>query len=197
MNNKITALLDSIKELEDAVEAELGSRRAELRFTILHRRVQFEEAALLEHRRLKTGLIRYFRQVPPRDFLTAPIVYSLIIPLAALDLCVTFYQATCFPIYGIPKVRRDAYLIFDRSNLAYLNVVERFHCFYCSYANGLISYTKEIVALTEQYFCPIKHARRVLHAHSRYNRFVDFGDAEAYRRELEKIRADFDKAKKQ
>jgi len=196
MNAKITALLHTIKELEDAVEAELKSRRAELKFTILHHRVQFEEAALLEHERLKTGLIRYFRQVPPRDFLPAPLGSSMIVPVPVLDLCVTLYQVTCFPIYGIPKVRRDAYLIFDRSNLAYLNVVERFHCFYCSYANGLISYTKEVVALTEQYFCPIKHARRVLQAHSRYHRFVDFGDAEAYRRELEKIRADFDMARK-
>lgn len=197
MNAKITALLHSIKELEEAVEDELRSRRSELKYTIDHHRVRFEDAALLEHRRLKTGLIRYFRQVPLREFLTAPIIYSMIIPLLLLDFCVTLYQATCFPIFGIPKVRRDTFLIFDRSNLAYLNVIEQFHCFYCSYANGLISYAKEIVALTEQYFCPIKHARRVLQAHSRYSRFVDFGDAEAYRRELEKLRTDFDKKKKQ
>lgn len=35
-------------------------------------------------------------------------------------------------------------------------------CAYCSYDNRLISYLKEIVARTEQYCCPIKHARRVL-----------------------------------
>jgi hypothetical protein len=36
----------------------------------------------------------------------------------------------------------------------------------------------------------IKHARRVLQAHPYYNGFVDYGDAEAYRREPQVLRAD-------
>jgi hypothetical protein len=31
------------------------------------------------------------------------------------------------------------YIVFDRGQLAYLNLLERFNCFYCSDANGLIA----------------------------------------------------------
>ncbi|MEY3944916.1 MAG: hypothetical protein RL697_929, partial [Pseudomonadota bacterium] len=34
----------------------------------------------------------------------------------------------------------------------------------------------------------IKHARRVRHAHSRYNHFVDYGDAEGFKAELQQLR---------
>ena len=193
MNDKISALLRSIKELEDAIEDDLGKKRAEFRFTFEQRKIRFEEDVLLQHRRLKTGLIQHFRQVPLRELVTAPIIYGMIFPFALLDLCVTAYQITCFPMYGIAKVRRSEYLIFDRSNLAYLNVIEKIDCFFCSYVNGLISYVKEIAALTERHFCPIKHARRILQAHSHYNRFVDFGDAQAFRRKLERLRRDLEK----
>ena len=33
---------------------------------------------------------------------------------------------------------------------------------------------------TEQYWCPIKHARKILDAHPRYDTFLDYGDAIAY-----------------
>jgi hypothetical protein len=105
--------------------------------------------------------------------------------LVLLDLSVTIYQAVCFPAYGIEKVHRKDYLVFDRHHLAYLNALEKLNCAYCSYANGLIAYVREIAARTEQYWCPIKHARRVIGAHPHYSRFEDFGDAEGYRKRLE------------
>lgn len=112
---------------------------------------------------------------------TAPVIYSLIFPLLLLDLFVTIYQAICFPVYGIAKVRRHDYLIFDRYHLGYLNALEKLNCAYCSYANGLIAYVREIAGRTEQYWCPIKHARRVVGAHQYYAQFHDFGDATAFR----------------
>ncbi len=59
---------------------------------------------------------------------------------------------------------------------------------YCAYASGLVAYVYEIVARTEQYFCPIKHARRVLGTHARYRRFLDYGAAEDYETRLEAFR---------
>ena len=103
----------------------------------------------------------------------------------------TGYQWLCFPLYRIPRVRRRDYFIFDRNSLAYLNIIEKVNCTYCAYASGLTRYVMEIAGRTEQYWCPIKHARRVLEAHSRYEHFVDFGDAEAYRAELDTLRRDF------
>lgn len=192
MNPKIDELVGRIKELESEIEAELASRREEFRFTLEDRKVRFEQEMLARHRQLRAGLFQYLRQARLRNLLSAPIIYAMFFPLLLLDLSVTFYQLTCFPLYGIPRVRRRDYLVFDRDQLAYLNAVERVNCTYCAYGNGLASYIKEVIALTEQYWCPIKHARRILEAHSRYERFVDFGDAETFRREVEKIRCDFD-----
>jgi len=98
-----------------------------------------------------------------------------------LDAAVAIYQLVCFPIYGIPKVRRKDYLVFDRGRLAYLNTIEKVGCIYCSYANGLLALVTEIAARTEQHFCPIKHARRLAKMHSRYANFLPYGDARAYR----------------
>jgi hypothetical protein len=119
---------------------------------------------------------------------TAPAIYAMIVPLLLLDLFVTVYQAVCFPVYRIPKVRRADYFVFDRHHLAYLNVLEKLNCAYCSYANCLIAYVREIAARTEQYWCPIKHARRVIGSHARYASFDDFGDAESYQARLVELR---------
>ena len=68
--------------------------------------------------------------------------------------------------------------MIDRHRLEYLNALQKLNCVYCGYVNGLIGYAREIASRTEQYWCPIKHARRVLGAHPRYARFLDYGDAE-------------------
>jgi hypothetical protein len=108
-----------------------------------------------------------------------------------LDLFVSMYQAVCFPVYGIPKVRRNDYLVIDRKKLRYLNLLEGVNCLYCSYANGLLAYVVEIVARTEQHWCPIRHSRRIRNAHDRYSHFLPYGDAGAYREQIEKVRCDF------
>jgi len=197
MTPQISELIERIRGLEEELELELAKKRDELRFSLENRKVLFENEVLLQHRKLKTGLLRYVLHAKPRHILTAPIIYPMIFPLLLLDAFVFLYQLICFPVYGIPKVRRSDYLIFDHQDLAYLNLLEKINCAYCSYANGLISYIKEIVARTEQYWCPIKHARRILQAHSRYSRFTDYGDGDAYHNELKNIRCDFGHAEKE
>lgn len=68
----------------------------------------------------------------PQNLITGPIIYSMIVPLLLLDGCESFYQATCFSIYGITKVHRDDYFVYDRQQLGYLNFIEKFHCTYCA-----------------------------------------------------------------
>ena len=58
----------------------------------------------------------------------------------------------------------------------------------CGYANGLMAYGREVAARTEQFFCPIKHARRVVAAHAHYPSFFEYGDADSYRLGLERLR---------
>jgi hypothetical protein len=79
---------------------------------------------------------------------------------------------------------------FDRHQLSFLNAIEKFHCTYCAYGNGLIAYATEILARTEQYFCPIKHARKMIGTHARYKKFIDYGDASDYQNRLEQFRQD-------
>jgi hypothetical protein len=193
MNQRIAGIIDSIHRLEAELEAEFAKRRMELAFTVKGRAVHFELPVLRRHRQLKTSLVRYILGARLLLVLTAPVIYMLVIPFAVLDLFVSFYQFVCFPVFGIPRVRRGDYLVMDRSQLAYLNALEKINCAYCSYANGVIAYVREVASLTEQYWCPIKHAQRVSGAHARYSKFVDYGDAENYRSELGALRAELRK----
>lgn len=188
MTPQIAELMEKIQFLQGELDAELAKRRAELRVGLEHGRIKFEEELLRRHRELRRKLLPYVFGAKPLVILTAPVIYAGIIPFLVLDLFVTVFQAVCFPIYGIAKVKRADYLVFDRHHLAYLNALEKLNCAYCAYANGLIGYTREIAARTEQYWCPIKHARRVIGTHDRYALFGDFGDAEEYQEQLAKLR---------
>ena len=142
-----------------------------------------------EQQRLLKQRIPYFlRHGSLLNLLTTPIIYSLSLPFLLLDLWVTAYQWVCFPVYGIALVRRQRYLVIDRHKLAYLNAIEKANCTYCSYANGVLAYVREVAARTEQYWCPIKHSRRITATHGRYHRFFDYGDGAGYRHGLALVR---------
>ncbi len=190
MNEKIRQLVSQISVLDHELRTALHAQESRIFFEIRGKRVEFEHSIKAAHRRLKRGIFRWIVTDRPQNFLTGPIIYGMAVPLVALDLCVTFYQATCFPIYGIAKVIRSDYIVIDRQYLSYLNFYERFHCTFCAYANGLIAYAGEIIARTEQYFCPIKHAHMVLGTHARYARFLEYGDAADYHAKLEQFRTD-------
>jgi hypothetical protein len=188
--DEIRQLAGSIRALERQLEVSLAKRRVELNYEVHDGVVRFEHVVIAKHRLLKTRLLKYIFDARPAMILTAPAIYALIIPVLLLDLFVAVYQTVCFPVYGIPRVRRADYLAFDREQLSYLNVIEKVNCAYCAYANGVFAYVREVGSRTEQYWCPIKHARRVLGVHARYGSFVDYGDGDAYRHELEQLRAE-------
>lgn len=184
MTSQLDELMEKLRTVQSEIEVELAKRREELRFHFENRRIVFEKEVLKVQRAIKVGLARYIRDANPLIMLSAPVIYSLIVPVVLVDLWVMAYQAICFPVYGIPKVRRRDYLVFDRHHLAYLNILEKINCAYCSYCNGAIAFVREVASRTEVYWCPIKHARRVLGPHPHYQGFADFGDAEGYRAKL-------------
>ena len=188
--DEIKQLAGSIRALERQLEVMLAKRRVELNYEVRDGIARFEHVVVAKHRLLKSRLLSYVLGARPAMILTAPAIYALIIPVLLLDLFVAVYQLVCFPVYGIPRVRRSDYLAFDREQLAYLNALEKLNCAYCAYANGVFAYVREVGSRTEQYWCPIKHARRVLGVHARYGSFVDYGDGDAYRHELEHLRAE-------
>ena len=88
-------------------------------------------------------------------------IYGCLILFVLLDAAISLSQFVCFPIYKIPTVSRKGHFIFDRGKLRYLNLLERVHCLYCSYANGVASYVAEIAARTEQHWCPSNIRRTI------------------------------------
>jgi hypothetical protein len=188
MNSRIRVLLEKIEELEDELREELRSQGAQFQYQLEGTRVKFDRAVADAHRKLKTGLFSWFREASWRNVLSAPFIYSMVIPLAFLDLGVTLFQAVCFRLYQIPRVRRSNYIVLDRHYLSYLNGIEKFNCVYCGYANGVVAYVREVTSRIEQYWCPIKHARSAPGAHKRYNRFLDYGDGEDLEARLNRYR---------
>lgn len=196
MNEKITRILAQMAALEDDLRAAVHDQESRMFFQIRGKRVEFESSVKAAHRKLKKNFFRWLVTNRPQNLITGPIIYAMVLPLMMLDLFVSFYQLTCFPIYGISQVRRADYIVFDRQHLAYLNFIEKFHCSYCAYGSGLMGYMGEVIARTEEYFCPIKHAHKILGTHARYNRFLDYGDAADYEARLEAFRVGLNKQKK-
>ena len=195
MNPKISELLARIEHMEVEIEQEMKRKRAELQADFEETRVRFEREVLEQQRRFKTGALAYLLTANWLSVLTAPVIYALFFPILFLDLSITIYQHICFRAYGLPIVKRSDYFVYDRMHLAYLNLIEKINCAYCSYGNGVMAYGREVVARTEQYWCPIKHARKIMAAHPYYAGFVDFGDAQSYKDELEKLRSELAKIK--
>ena len=197
MNSRIRQILDQITTLEDDLQKAIEEQQEHLRYQIEGKRITFEQTIRDAHLKVRMGIFHWFLTVRPQNYLTAPIIYGMAVPLVMFDLCISLYQLTCFPIYGVARVKRGDYIVYDHQHLAYLNVIEKVDCLYCSYSVGLLGYAQEITARTEQYFCPIKHARKMLNAHARYERFLDYGDAINFHEKLEEIRADLAKEMRQ
>jgi len=184
-------LSDRIKSLENELAKVLAEKEKAFEYSFIRGKARFAEAVLKRHKEHKVWLPSYLLHSNILAYLTAPVIYSGIIPFFLLDLFLTVYQGICFPVYGVPKARRADYIVFDRGNLKYLNLLERLNCVYCSYGNGVLAFGVEVAARTEQHWCPIKHAQRLRAPHSRYGHFFDYGDAQKYSQEIETVRNDF------
>lgn len=168
-------LLAEIAERERALEA--GLRAAEERLTrkLAEERAEWIASLRAGGAQLEGALSEAADVRRIGAILSAPVIYAMIFPLAFIDACFTIYQQLCFPAYGIPRVDRHAYVVIDHHHLEYLDWFEKLNCVYCGYANGVIAYVREIAARTEQYWCPIKHARVALGTHARYAAFMEYG----------------------
>jgi len=191
MIDKLESVFIAFREAEVKLLRELQRKQQEFRYEVRKGKVHFSvEANVLQKGFLK-HLSLFVRDAPLLVLLTTPLIWFCALPIVFLDLIITIYQSICFPIYGIPKVRRADFILLDRHRLTYLNLIEKLNCQYCAYANGIFAYVTEVAARTEQYWCPIKHALRMKGIHSRYQYFFDYGDAESYRTRIEQVRRDF------
>ncbi len=79
-------------------------------------------------------------------------------------------------------------MVIDRHRLSYLNAFEKLSCVYCGYGNGLLAYASEIASRTEQYWCPIKHARKAMGHYPRHKNFVAYGRGDEFHQSIAEYR---------
>ncbi|MFA6279479.1 MAG: hypothetical protein WC612_01620 [Bdellovibrionales bacterium] len=190
MNDSVNEIVARIRQMEDKLEAEFEKNRARYEVRLRGRMAWFAEEVIARQRAFKIKWPQFLRAARLLNVLVAPVIYSLIVPLALIDVWTTLYQHLCFRVYGVPLVKRSSYVFWDRNHLAYLNGIEKMNCAYCGYGTGVLSYAREVAGRTEQFWCPIKHALRVRDPHQHYAKFLDFGDAEGYRAKLAAMRQD-------
>ena len=143
-------LVDRLHDAEEDLKREVKDQQRRWQYRVRRGRVWFDKELRETHRKLRQSIPAYILEGDLLSLLTAPVIYSLLLPFVLLDLWVTLYQSICFPIYGMARVPRRSFAI-DRHKLAYLNGIEKVNCTFCSYANGLIAYAREVAARTEHY----------------------------------------------
>jgi hypothetical protein len=193
MHDEIRRILGEIRALEEELREKLHAHEERLQFRIRGRRVEFAEEIRAAHRKARVGIVRWVAGGDIRNILSAPFIFALIIPFALLDLFLSVYHTVCFRLYRLPPVPRADYVVIDRHHLHYLNILQKLNCVYCGYVNGVIAWARELASVTEQYWCPIKHARKVRGSHTRYAQFIDYGDAEAVEVRVVDLRAELRK----
>jgi hypothetical protein len=150
MSPYVERIAERLQEANQDLAREVEEQERRWHHRVNRGRVWFDKELRQVHRQFKQSVPAYIYEGSILSLLTAPVIYSLLVPLALVDAWVTLYQWVCFPIYGIARVRRRAYFIIDRHKLAYLNGIEKINCTFCSYANGVIAYVREVAACTEQ-----------------------------------------------
>jgi hypothetical protein len=190
MNSSIREILDKIESLNNDLRAEYDRLSEKYGFSKQKKRIIFLEEFRRRNKGFKFPTWKYIIPSNIRHFLSIPFIYGMIIPTVILDLFLTIYQWTAFPLYRIPRVKRGEYIVFERRFLDYLNLVQKINCLYCSYVNGVFAYAVEIGGRTERYWCPIKSAQKLPFAHGWYKDFADYGNPEDWNektRESEKM----------
>lgn len=72
-----------------------------------------------------------------KHIIIIPLISTVIIPLILMDIWMEIYHRICFPLYGMPYIKRSDYItIMDRAKLPYLNILQKLYCMYCGYGNG-------------------------------------------------------------
>ena len=188
MNDKIKELIEEIDAMKLKLAEEIDKQESHISYEIKNGYVTFEKEVLAKQRENMKNLLTWFREVPLLHLLTAPLIYAMVIPAIIFDVLLFVYQQIAFRIFKFEFIKRSDYMHFDHQYLGYLNLIEKLNCLYCSYFNGLMLYASAIAGRTELYFCPIKHAKKVVSQHKFYEEFLSYGDEEEYQKKLKELR---------
>lgn len=191
MNDKIREMLEEIEEMKVKLAKEIDKHEKHISYEIKNGYVTFEKEVFAKQKENMKNLFTWLGEVPLLHFLVAPLIYAMVIPAICLDVILFIYQQVVFRVFKFQLIKRSDYMIFDHQYLGYLNAIEKLNCLYCSYFNGLMLYASAIAGRTELYFCPIKHAKKVVDKHPYYDEFLSYGDEEEYQKKLKELREDF------
>jgi len=195
MKSRISEILKDISLKKQELIKEYGKLKEKYDFSIIKWKIVFALDAKKRNKAFKQGIIKYLFSAQIRHLISAPFIYSMIIPAVILDIFLFIFQQTCFRLYDIPFVKRSDYFDYDRKHLDYLNIIQKFNCLFCSYVNGLFSYATEVWWRTEKYWCPIKHANKNKWNHDWQHFFADYWDPEGFKDSFNK-NYEFEKIKK-
>ncbi len=190
MNDKIREIVEEIEAMKVKLSEEIDKQESHISYEIKNGYVTFEKEVLAKQKENMKNLFTWLGEVPLLHFIVAPLIYAMVIPAICLDVVLFIYQQVVFRVFKFQLIKRSDYMIFDHQYLGYLNAIEKLNCLYCSYFNGLMLYASAIAGRTELYFCPIKHAKKVVAQHSYYDAFLSYGDEEEYQKKLKELRED-------
>ena len=188
MNDKIREIVEEIEAMKLKLAEEIAQQESHIRYEIQNGYVTFEKEVLVKQRENMKNLLSWLMEVPLLHLLTAPLIYAMVIPAIIFDVLLFVYQQIAFRIFKFEFIKRSDYMHFDHHYLGYLNLIEKLNCLYCSYFNGLMLYGSAIAGRTELFFCPIKHAKKVVSQHKFYEEFLSYGDEEEYQKKLKELR---------
>jgi len=195
MDSKIRKIIEKIEFWNKALKKEHARLAEKYGFSIQEKRVVFLKRIRERNKSFRIPAWKYVLPKSIRHLISLPFIYGMIVPALLLDISITIYQWIAFPLYGIPKVKRGDYILYERRFLDYLNIIQKAHCLYCSYVGGLFAYSVEIAARTERYWCPIKSAQKLKMHHDWYKDFADYGNPEEWTEKFNDHKA-FKKEKK-
>ena len=108
--------MHSIKNLQQELKEEVKRIRIET-YEIRDRSIRFKDEVRAHHKSQLVRVFDYLRHARLRNIATAPMIWLCVFPALFMDLVISLYQAVCFAVSGIPKVRRADYMVMDRKYL--------------------------------------------------------------------------------
>lgn len=181
MKSRISEILSEITKKKNELFEEYSKLKDKYNFSFVKWKIIFDSKAKEENKKKKVWIVKYIFSAQVRHLLSLPFIYSMVVPTLILDLFLFVYQNICFRLYWIPLVYRKDFIDYDRKELDYLNIIQKFHCLYCSYVNGIFAFAVEVAWRTEKYRCPIKHARKNKSTHDWHEYFADYWDAQGFK----------------
>lgn len=180
--SKINKILKEIIEKRKELAIEWEKIMDKYSFSITEKwKIIFEKVKKISDKKKKKTIWKSISGATFRELLSIPFIYSMIVPVVFFDIFLFIYQQTAIRLYGIPLVRRKDYITYDRKELSYLNIFQKFNCLYCAYVNWFLSYAVEVAWRTEKYWCPIKHAKKMKSNHDWQAFFADYWDADSFK----------------